>query len=86
MALTKLLLQTYAAPTDKIFDPFMGTGTTAVACAEFGLEWSGCEIDEKWINVANKRLISIQPDMFGIQHITTTGSGNLQQEIENDNS
>lgn len=66
MALSKLLLQTYSRKTYTVFDPFMGTGTTAVACAEFGLEWCGCEIDEKWINVANKRLCAIQLDMFGI--------------------
>ncbi len=44
----------------------MGTGTTAIVCAEYGLEWCGCEIDEKWIRVASKRLETIQPDMFGM--------------------
>jgi site-specific DNA-methyltransferase (adenine-specific) len=54
------------APSHKVFDPFMGSGTTAVACEELELQWAGCELNEKFFGLANKRLKTIQPDMFGV--------------------
>ena len=39
-----------------VFDPFMGSGTTAVACKELGRNFIGCEIEQKYIDVANQRI------------------------------
>lgn len=39
-----------------IFDPFMGSGTTGVACDELGRNFIGCEIDEEYFEIACKRL------------------------------
>lgn len=39
-----------------IFDPFMGSGTTGVACDELGRDFIGCEIDEEYFEIACKRL------------------------------
>lgn len=39
-----------------IVDPFMGSGTTAVACKELGRDFIGCEIDEKYCLIAIERL------------------------------
>ena len=39
-----------------IFDPFMGSGTTGVACKELGRDFIGCEIDEDYTNIAIKRM------------------------------
>lgn len=39
-----------------VLDPFMGTGTTAVACKETGRNYIGFELQEDYINVANKRI------------------------------
>ena len=50
--------------SDKVFDPFMGSGTTAVACKSLGLDWCGCEIDEEYCNIANKRLEAVQGSLF----------------------
>ena len=38
-------LSRYAKKDTIIFDPFMGSFTTAVACNELGLNWLGCEKD-----------------------------------------
>lgn len=40
-----------------IFDPFMGSGTTAVACKELGYDFIGCEIDEYYYEIAKNRLL-----------------------------
>ncbi len=42
--------------TGIIFDPFMGSGTTAVACESMGLPWFGCELEPKYVAIANKRI------------------------------
>lgn len=39
-----------------IMDPFMGSGTTGVACDELGRDFIGCEIDEEYFEIACKRL------------------------------
>lgn len=39
-----------------IVDPFMGSGTTGVACVETGLDFIGIEIDGKYFEIAKNRL------------------------------
>ena len=41
---------------DLILDPFMGSGTTAVACQQLNRNFIGFEIEQKYIDLANKRL------------------------------
>lgn len=41
---------------DLILDPFMGTGTTGVACKNTNRNFIGVEIDSKYFNVAKGRL------------------------------
>ena len=41
---------------DLVLDPFMGTGTTAVACKELERNWIGFEIQPTYIEVADKRI------------------------------
>ncbi len=52
--------------TQTILDPFMGSGTTLVACAKMGRSGIGIEIDEDYYNIAVKRVEEayLQPDMF----------------------
>lgn len=44
---------------DMIFDPFVGSGTTCVACKELNRRFIGCEISQKWHETANYRLNNI---------------------------
>lgn len=39
-----------------ILDPFMGSGTTGVACANLGREFIGIEIDERYFDIACERI------------------------------
>jgi site-specific DNA-methyltransferase (adenine-specific) len=39
-----------------VFDPFMGSGTTGVACVEMGRRFIGIEINEKYFDIARKRI------------------------------
>lgn len=49
---------------DKVFDPFMGSGTTAVACQSLGLDWCGTELEPEYVAIANKRLSQVQGSLF----------------------
>jgi len=46
-------------PNDIVFDPFMGSGSTAVACKELNRHFIGCEINPKWHKIANDRINGI---------------------------
>ena len=39
-----------------IFDPFMGSGTTGVACRRLNRGFIGCEIDKKYFEIARNRI------------------------------
>lgn len=49
-----------------VLDPFMGSGTTGVACAKLGRNFIGIEIDEGYFNIAVDRIKKayLQPDFF----------------------
>ena len=43
--------------TDLIFDPFLGSGTTAVVAERLGRRWCGSEINESYAAMATKRIL-----------------------------
>lgn len=49
-----------------ILDPFMGSGTTGVACVKQGRKFTGIELDPGYFDIACKRIEDAykQPDMF----------------------
>ena len=56
----------YLPRVDSILDPYMGSGSTGVACAKMGRSFIGIEIDEGYFNIACERIRAAyaQPDMF----------------------
>lgn len=42
-------------PGDIVFDPFMGSGTTAQVAQSLGRRWLGCELNEAYIALQEKR-------------------------------
>jgi len=45
---------------ETILDPFMGSGTTGVACANLGRKFIGIEIEPKYFDIACKRIETAQ--------------------------
>ncbi len=41
---------------DVVLDPFIGSGTTAIASEELGRKWIGIDNNSKYIEIANRRL------------------------------
>lgn len=64
------LLRDFTSPDDTILDPFMGSGTTLVACQKMGRSGTGIEIDPQYFDVACRRVeeAARQPNMFISEH------------------
>jgi site-specific DNA-methyltransferase (adenine-specific) len=57
LALMRYLCTLTATPTaGTVLDPFMGSGTTGVACMQTGRNFIGCEIDPGYFAIAKKRI------------------------------
>ena len=41
---------------DIVYDPFMGSGTTALAAVKLGRQYIGSEISEKYVSMANEKI------------------------------
>ena len=41
---------------DTVFDPFMGSGTTGIACKNTKRNFIGVELDKKYFDIAEKRM------------------------------
>ena len=68
-----LLHRVILASTDPgavILDPFFGSGTTGAVAKRLGRRWIGLEREDKYINVAKKRIASVQEaaDVEAIEH------------------
>ena len=50
------LLYLFSNPNELICDPFMGSGTTGVACANLGRKFIGIEIERKYFDIACERI------------------------------
>lgn len=66
LALVGQWVRDFTDADETILDPFMGSGTTGVACVKLGRQFIGVEIDEKYFGIACKRIEQAyaQPDMF----------------------
>lgn len=60
------ILLDYTKPGQIVCDPFMGSGTTGVACAKTGRRFIGIEQNVRWFELACERIRKAyaQPDMF----------------------
>jgi DNA modification methylase len=47
-------------PGATVLDPFMGSGTTGVACVQTGRNFIGIEIDEEYFSIAERRIAEAQ--------------------------
>ena len=56
LSLFKYLINLTTKKNGVVLDPFMGSGTTAVACQDLGRKFIGIEINKQYIDIAIKRL------------------------------
>jgi len=58
VGLSTHFIQLHSQEGDIVFDPFMGSGTTGVACVRMGRKFIGIEIEEKYVSIAKKRILA----------------------------
>ncbi len=54
--LMKMIVKDFTKQGDLVLDPFLGSGTTTVACKELGRNYIGIEISERYCAIARERL------------------------------
>lgn len=59
LALVKRLIARHTNKGDMVLDPFMGTGTTLVACAKLKVRALGIDTEEKYVKMAKARLAAL---------------------------
>ena len=68
--LPRRCIELYTYSEEVVLDPFMGSGTTAIAALQTGRKFVGSEISAKYLNVCYRRLASV-PNSFA--HIDPLG-------------
>ncbi|MCK5018177.1 MAG: site-specific DNA-methyltransferase [Candidatus Peribacteraceae bacterium] len=63
VALMEYLIKTYTNEGELVLDFTIGSGTTAVACINTGRNFIGIERDEKYCEIANKRIAEAKGQM-----------------------
>jgi len=63
-SLPSWFIKLFTQPGDWVLDPFVGSGTTAVAAKEHGRNYVGIDIDEEFCRIARKRTVEIQPRLL----------------------
>lgn len=54
--LISTILENFSKEGDLVYDPFMGTGTTAIVAKKFNRKYLGSEISPQYFDLINKRL------------------------------
>ena len=61
LSLMVYLARLSATPTGGlVLDPFMGSGTTGMACKKVGREFIGIELDEGYFEIAKRRIEAVK--------------------------
>jgi len=61
--LMRYLIRLVTPKGGTVLDPFMGSGTTAVAAIEEGVNWIGCEREPEYVAIIQARIAAAQPGM-----------------------
>ena len=62
LELFKRLIEMASNPRDIILDPFIGTGTTAIASLSLNRKWIGIENNPNYVEIAKKRIEEYMKD------------------------
>lgn len=52
-------IRLFTEPGDVVLDPFIGSGTTAVACVRLDRRYIGIEIKEEYVQLAEERIVCL---------------------------
>lgn len=61
--LMEYLVRLVTPPNGTVLDPFMGSGTTGVACKNLGFKFVGIELNEEYVAIAERRMVDKQLEL-----------------------
>ena len=64
LKLIEYIVENYTNETNIILDPFLGSGTTAVACKSLGRRYIGIEISKEYCEIARRRVNATPEPLF----------------------
>ncbi|MCJ7633793.1 site-specific DNA-methyltransferase [Candidatus Bathyarchaeota archaeon] len=68
--LERLILMT-TDEDDIVLDPFIGTGTTAIAAKKLGRKYIGIDIDKEYVDISNRKLDNTSHTKIGDFYVST---------------
>ena len=68
-------------PGDLVLDPFLGSGTTAVAAQQLGRDWIGIECNKNYVEIAEQRLANTN-GLFEQKHGLTSPLKELDSKVK----
>ena len=71
------LVRMFSFVGDTVLDPFMGTGSTNLACARWGRNSIGIEVDPKYFEMARARVADHGADLYLGSTVTTRVNGRV---------
>ncbi len=86
--LCRRLIQIYTKKGDLVIDPFVGSGSTMVACKELERRGLGIDINEKFVKLAQKRLSQESLDTHEIESpkVFTDDAANLLNYVKEESA
>lgn len=58
----KILIENSSLENQIVLGPFMGIGSTGIACLQANRKFIGIEIDEKYFNIAKNEMLVFEKD------------------------
>ena len=80
LTIIKRLVEVSSNTQDLVLDPFMGSGTTALACKLTGRRFVGFEIMPDYLQMAKDRLVKSELNKDKVQRSKPTRPGVRQEE------
>ena len=63
LKLIEMLVRSATREGDTVLDPFLGSGTTAIVCQNLDRDFTGIEIEQKYIEITESRLRKIRSNL-----------------------
>jgi len=85
LALMRWLVLSMSAEGDTVLDPFMGSGSTGVACVQLGRSFIGCDLKAEYVAIAESRIQSAVLSPSFLTPSNTACSGRLDSSAQQSN-
>ena len=66
IALMRYLVRLVTPPNGTVLDPFLGSGTTAIAAIQEGFDWIGIEREAEYCDIARARIAAAEPQQIEV--------------------